>query len=98
MKLRAGFVSNSSASSFILKKKDLKKWQICAIKYHLEFGRLLGVEYSDHECDRWEIMGIKNKQSKIIQLSTTMTNFSMRDFLKKIGVPDEVVPEEREWD
>lgn len=96
MKIRNGFVSNSSSSSFILKKKDLKKWQICAIKYHLEFGKLLGMEYSD-DCNRWETMGAHTKQSKIIQLSTSMTNFDMREFLKKIGVPDKVVPEEEEW-
>lgn len=97
MKIRSGFVSNSSSSSFILKKKDLTKWQICAIKYHLEFGKLLGVEYSNDECDRWETFGIKNKDCKTIRLSTSMTNFNMRYFLKIIGVPDEVVPKEEEW-
>ena len=97
MKFREGFVSNSSSSSFVLKKKDLKKFQICAIKHHLEFGKLLGVEYTDHECNRWSMHGIKDKNCKTITLSTSMTNFDMREFLKKIGVPDEVVPEEEEW-
>jgi hypothetical protein len=96
MKCRIGFVSNSSSSSFVLKKKDLKKFQICAIKYHLEFGKLFGMENCD-ECDGWATIGIKNKKCNTIQLETSMTNFSMREFLKKIGVPDEVVPEEPIW-
>lgn len=97
MKFREGFVSNSSSSSFVLKKKDLQKFQICAIKYHLEFGKLLGVEYTDHEYNRWSMYGITDDNCKTITLSTSMTNFDMREFLKKIGVPDEVVPEEEEW-
>jgi hypothetical protein len=97
MKCRIGFVSNSSSSSFVIKKKDLKKFQICAIKYHLEFGKLFGMENCDEECDRWAIFGIKNKKYKFFQFETSMTNFNMREFLKKIGVPDEVVPEEPEW-
>jgi len=97
MKCRIGFVSNSSSSSFIIKKKYLKKFQICAIKHHLEFGKLLGMENCDEECDRWTIFGIKNKKYKFIQFETSMTNFNMREFLKKIGVSDEVVPEEPEW-
>ena len=95
MKVRNGFVSNSSSSSFMIRKKDLTKFQICAIRHHIEFGRLFDMENCD-ECDRWETFGIRNKQSKIIQFGTSMTNFNMRKFLKKIGVPDDVVPEEKE--
>jgi hypothetical protein len=97
MKIRNGFVSNSSSSSFILQKKDLTKFQICAIKYHQEFGKLLGMDNCDEECDRWTLIGVKNKNSKIIHLQTSMTNFNMREFLNKIGVPDDKVPVEEEW-
>lgn len=98
MKLRNGFVSNSSSSSFILQKKDLTKAQICAIRYHQEFGKLLfGMDNCVNECDKWEMIGIKDKKCDIIQLSTSMTNFNMREFLKRIGVPDSAIPEEDNW-
>ena len=40
MKLRQGFVSNSSSSSFIIDKKHLSTEQIRAIKNHLEVGKI----------------------------------------------------------
>lgn len=97
MKIRNGFVSNSSSSSFTIKKKYLKKFQICAIRHHLEFGRLLGIEYSDDECDRWEVVGLKDENSKKIFVSTSMTNFGMKEFLRKIGVPDEAIGDEEDY-
>ena len=98
MKLRNGFVSNSSSSSFVIQKKDLTKAQICAIKYHLEFGKLLGMDNCEDEYDRWSMVGIKDRKCGIIELSTSMTNFNMREFLKRIGIPDEFVPEKDNWE
>jgi hypothetical protein len=40
MKIRQGFVSNSSSSSFVIQKKDLEESQIKAIHNHLEVGKL----------------------------------------------------------
>lgn len=95
MKIHNGFISNSSSCSFILWKKDLTKFQKCAIRHHIEFGRLLGIEYCDNY-NEWEMKGIKNKWCPIIQLSTSMTNFDMKGFLRKIGVSDDMIHEESE--
>lgn len=91
MKLRNGFVSNSSSSSFILQKKYLTPIQIYAIENHIEIGRALGME-GCNPYNRWSMVGLTNKKSEVIHLSTSMNNFSMLEFLKKIGVPDEAIP------
>lgn len=36
MKIRSGFVSNSSSSSFIVQKKYLSQEQICKIENHID--------------------------------------------------------------
>lgn len=96
MKLRNGFVSNSSSSSFILQKKDLTPLQIYLIYHHLEIGRILEMDCSENEYNRWSMMGITNENSPVIYFETPMNNFDMVEFLKKIGVTADVIPPDAE--
>lgn len=54
MKLRNGFVSNSSSSSFVINRSDLTKWQISAIIYHIEIAKLIK-EFREDALDTYEI-------------------------------------------
>ena len=85
MKIRNGFVSNSSSSSFTINKDDITCLQIVAIKKHIEFGNDMGVYGSD--IDAWSI----SESDFTISGYTSMDNFSMRDFLEKIGVPEDKI-------
>jgi len=88
MKLRQGFVSNSSSSSFLVLKDYISVKQMEKIENHIELGKKMGMEYAE-EHDRWSI----EDQVDRIKLSTTMDNFDMGEFLDRIGVPEEAV----EW-
>lgn len=84
MKIRNGFVSNSSSASFVIKLDKLTEQQIEMIKEHDFWGKIYGIEYSD---DRWTI----TVGSDEISGHTVMTNFSMIQFLDKIGVPRQFI-------
>ena len=85
MKVRRGFVSNSSSSSFIIDKKDLSLEQIALIKNHYvlmqnpEIASQLETKIYD-PIDEWEITETDNT----IQGFTYMDNFDLEEFVEKI--------------
>lgn len=86
MKIRSGFVSNSSSSSFIIGLSNLTQEQIDKIVDYKDFAKELGMEYID---DYWDIVVTKD----YVKGSTGMDNFDMEEFLEKIGVKKDAV----EW-
>ena len=85
MKIRYGHVTNSSSSSFIISKKHLDEDQIKAIHNHIELTKKLGWHFG--YLDPWRI----EENDDFITGYTDMDNFSMYDFLEKIGVEDKYV-------
>jgi len=88
MKIRCGFVSNSSSSSFVIKKHFLSQQQIDGIKNHATCG----IEYVDD--GYWEITETEDE----IKGSTFMDNFNIYSYMYiKLGVNKEHI-EIDEWD
>jgi len=71
MKIRSGFVSNSSSASFVINKADITKAQLYAIRGH----QLCGLEYA--ESDAWNLKEDENT----ISGETIIDNFDMIDYL-----------------
>jgi len=85
MKIRVGFVSNSSSESFIIDKKYLNAQQMFLIENHIQYADRYEEEergYQLNEWDQWKI----NDQGTSLAFSTMMTNFDMEYFLINIGV------------
>lgn len=88
MKIRNGFVSNSSSSSFAIKKSDLTAQQISDIYNHYEIATNHFNNYVN-KSDEWRI---KESEEYIIG-ETYMDNFNMCSFLQDIGIDDNKI----EW-
>jgi len=86
MKMRVGFVSNSSSSSFVLDKGKLSGFQIEAIRNHIAYVQEhYPEEFYASDCDAWNIREVEEQiiQARI-ELSTFMDNFDMDEFLRRI--------------
>jgi len=84
MKIRNGFVSNSSSSSFVVSLRKLSLEQLCKILNHQIWGERLGIEYA--KSDAWDITIRKG----VLYSSTSMDNFDMGAFMEKLGVENVV--------
>lgn len=83
MKIRNGFVSNSSSCSFTINLSDLTEEQIEKIKNHSKIDPYFKNEgYGYAICDEWEI----DIRDGYLLGFTFMDNFDIGSFLTDIGV------------
>lgn len=88
MKIRFGFVANSSSCSFSLVKKMLSPLQIDIIKNHIKYALLFGYDNHGYGVDEYQDWNIKEFDDSIV-CDTTMDNFDLSDFLiEVIKVPE----------
>ena len=80
MKIRNGFVSNSSSSSFVIPLIKITAKQLVDINNH-----------SEHTDCPWHI----TVTAHTVEGYTDMDNFDMREFFENIGVDENIVNWER---
>lgn len=89
MKIRAGFVSNSSSASFTIPLSKITEEQLLKIVDHGEIAVELEMEYPE---DAWEIQVHRCRGGwGWVEGFTWMDNFDMHHFFEVIGISEDVV-------
>ena len=83
MKIRLGFVSNSSSSSFVVNLDLFSPKLLREIS-----NQNLNLE----EYEKWDID--INYEKNLFEAFTIMDNFNLKDFLIKKGIPSEEIKDE----
>jgi hypothetical protein len=84
MKIRQGFVSNSSSSSFIISTDKISVAQLKLLREHANSKEFKEDEWSSSG-DEWDI----DEEDGYIICSTFMDNFDLYEYAKKIGIKEE---------
>jgi len=86
MKIKMGFVSNSSSASYVIPKKILSEEQISQIKNHIEYAQEHFPQIAWAEKGQeWDIVEIDDN----ITACTGMNNFDIYDFFIAIGIKED---------
>lgn len=95
MKIRQGFVSNSSSSSFLIARSRLTDEQVDMIKRHVEVAIARGwawpTDRRARQDEEWPPCGWAHPWAVVsseheVRGHTSMSNFDMEEFLIRIGV------------